>query len=183
MRPLDVRAGRDQLAPGGQHPRSRDPTGIDGVAQRDIAIDAGMTEIAHRGEATLQVFARQLCAEQHASTRRHGDRQQQPRKKHAVTAAGDLGFRGHHDVEEQVAVTVDQTRQQRGAAEVDRPDGGGGMRLQLRRRTHFTDLVVFNQYRRGRQHLARARIEEVGRLHQRYDRRRLRRGLCGGQQR
>ena len=44
-------------------------------------------------------------------------RQQWSRQEHAVAAAVDLGLRGHHDVEQQVGMTVDQTRQQRGAAE------------------------------------------------------------------
>ena len=82
-----------------------------------------------------------------------------------------------------MGMTVDQTRQQRGAAEVDRPEGGGRVGLQLRRRAHFTDLLVFHQHRRGRQHIARPRIEQSGRLHQRHDRGRLGRGLGGCKER
>src|SRR6185312_4259395 len=96
---LDVCAGRDQFASAGQHPRPGDATGVDRVAQRNITVEAGVTEVAYGCETTREVFARQLSAGQHPCARRHRDREQQPREEHAVAAAVDFGFRGHHDIE------------------------------------------------------------------------------------
>ena len=50
------------------------PTG--GHNARNIAIDAGVADIAHGGEARLQILARQLRAQEHTFAGRLDDRQQ-----------------------------------------------------------------------------------------------------------
>ena len=54
---LDIASRRSEFTAGGENSRARDASRVDGVPQRNVAIDAGVAEIAHRREATLQIFA------------------------------------------------------------------------------------------------------------------------------
>ena len=89
-----------------------------------------------------------------------------------------LRFRRRNDVEKQVRVAVDQARQQRRAAEIDRFDVAGRVRLHLQRRTNFLDLAVFNQHGCGRKHIPSARIEQAASFYSGFRRRRLGGQLC-----
>src|SRR5262245_41537917 len=60
---LEIRARRRrELTSGGQNSRAGDTAFIDYIPKRSIAVQAGVAEIAHRSEATLQVFSCQLRA-------------------------------------------------------------------------------------------------------------------------
>ena len=67
---LNVVTQRDELASRRQDPWPGHAAGIDGVAQHSVAIDTGVPEIAYRGEAALQVFARHLRSQKRALGRR-----------------------------------------------------------------------------------------------------------------
>src|SRR5215470_9115457 len=51
---------------GNDHARTRKPAAVDGIAQSDIAVDAGVAEIADRGDAGLENFSGELGAEKRA---------------------------------------------------------------------------------------------------------------------
>ena len=129
---LEVPARRRKLARSSQNSGTGDAARIDGVAQRGIAIDSGVPEVADGGETTLEVFASHLRAQQDAFRRGlRGHRQQQSRNKRPI--ARDLGFRRDVYVEKQVGVTVDQPGQQGRIAEIDGLDAGRRSPLDSRR--------------------------------------------------
>jgi len=57
---LNVRAAQDQLASRGQDPGARNATGIDGIAQLSIAVNARVAQVTDCGDTALEIFSRQL---------------------------------------------------------------------------------------------------------------------------
>jgi hypothetical protein len=151
----------------------RAPAGVNGIAQRDVAVDTGVSKIAYGGETTFQIFACHLRAEQNTFSGRFDDCQQEPWSKVSVIVARALGFRGHNYVDKQVSVTVDKPRQQGRAAEVDRFNVAGCVSLNVCRRTNFFDFAVFNQHRGWRKNIPGTRIEQASRFYESCSRRRL----------
>ena len=108
---LEVSADRRQLPSRCEDPRPGDAAGLDRVPQGDVAVDAGVSEVAHGGEARLQVLARQLRAEQDALRGRlGGHRQEEPRLECRVP--GHLRLRRNDHVEQQMRVRIDHARHQ-----------------------------------------------------------------------
>ena len=170
---LQIVAAHDQLATRCQDSRPGHPSRIDRVAKRGVAVDARMAEVAHRREAALQILARQLRTEQHPLARRHGDRQQQAGREVAIVAAHTLGFGRHHHVEQQMAVAVDEAREEGRAAEVDPSRAGRGVGFDQRRRAHLPDSSILDEHGGGREHRPGPGIEQPVR-----DDQRAVRGLC-----
>src|SRR5215469_10559944 len=85
--------------------------------------------------------------------------------------ARPLSFRWQNRVRKQVGVTVDESGQKGGFAQIDDLHARGG--LHFRRRANFLDLVSFNQNDSRGEHVACPRIEQAGGFDQ-HRRRRLR---------
>src|ERR1700737_1254763 len=103
---LDIRTPRCKFASGGNDSRALDAAGVDRVSQRNITINTGVPEVTCSRETTLQVFARQLRAQQYTFTGRLNNRQQQTRNKLAIESTRDLGLWRRNDVEKKVGMTV-----------------------------------------------------------------------------
>ncbi len=112
---LNIGTQRHKLASGRQDPGAGDAAGIDGIAQLGIAVNTGVSKIAHRSETTLQVFASH-CAP--SNTRLLGDSAiasncdgaKLPLQRRALSASG-----GDNHIDKQVRVAVDEPGQKRRA--------------------------------------------------------------------
>ena len=67
----ELSARRGQRARRRDDARADDPSGVDRVAQRDVAVPAGIPEIAHGRDAGLEILATHRDAEQRAARRAH----------------------------------------------------------------------------------------------------------------
>ena len=163
---LGAQLAREDLESGFTAVRNLGHSGVDGVPQGDIAINAGVAEIAHSSETTFQVFTRHLRAQQRAFSGRLYDRQQQARSEVAVEMARALGFWRHNYVEQQVSMTVNQSGQQGGTAKINGVDARRRVSLHPRREANLLDLAVFNQHGRGRKHVSRPWVEQPASFYQ-----------------
>jgi len=108
---LEIIASRDQFAAGGKNARTGNLTCIDRVAQFGIAIDPGMAQVANCSDAALQIFPRHLSSDEGPLSGRFHDVQQKPGRKDRVKVARHLLFGRNDDVEKDVRMAVDQSRQ------------------------------------------------------------------------
>jgi hypothetical protein len=107
----DLTADGRELSTGGLNARTWDQAFVDGVAQRGVAVDAGMPDVAHGGESGFEHIAGVGRADQRAfrladASDRHDD-------GFAVRVPSAF-----HRAE-QMAVRVNQSGQQRGLAEIN----------------------------------------------------------------
>src|ERR1041385_1510753 len=72
-----------------------------------------------------------------------------------------LNFRRRDRVNKKVGMTIDQTRQQRGTAQIDHGGSRARTRLDLRRRSNLFDLVTVDQNACRRENVAGTGIEQT----------------------